>query len=231
MATSPIIYKYPLDLTGMNPKNLVLNEPHQLPNGTNRAFVPNYGAFFARSLVIKDSSGNALTPKVQYKAVQLYQEATEKTGLEVMTVIVITDESIESNITVTYQAIGGEFTYSVTGLRDMVDSLDLDNRPVIWGEIIGTPDNFTPAPHLHDAGDLYGFEYLTESIDSLRRAVQGGNESVLEHILDEIQQVRTLALPKASNSEALDGVRDDVLLTPKTAKLAFDHWSNLPSGE
>lgn len=187
MGTRPIIYKYPLDLTGHNPNNLVLGEPKKLPDGLNRAVVPNYGAFFTESLRVREvSSGRLLVPKEDYQAVQLYQEATQKSGLEVCAVIVVTNESVDSDIEVDYQAIGGEFSYSVSGLRNLLDDLDLDSRPVRWGDVLGKPNAYPPAPHLHDAGDLYGFEYLVEAIDSLRHAIMVGQEAALDELRDYI---------------------------------------------
>lgn len=180
MGTRPIIYKYPLDLTGRNPNNLVLGEPHVLPTGVNRAVVPNYGAFYSASLVVRDAdSGVALVPHEQFKAIQLYQEATEKTGQEVTAALVVTDTNVSENIIIDYQAIGGEFSYSVTGLREMLSQLDIDNRPVRWGDILGKPNLYPAAPHLHDAGDLYGFEYMVEAIDTLRHAIMVGQEGTL----------------------------------------------------
>lgn len=183
MGLRPLIYKYPLDLTGINPNNLVMSEPHTLEGGAVRAIVPNYGAFFTEGLVIHDAAtGLPLVKYDQYKAAQLYQEATEKTGKEVCAVIVITDPTVSSNIEITYQAIGGEFSYSVFALRQMLEDIDLDTYPVEWGSIIGTPDYFPPAPHLHDAGDLYGFEYLTEALEALRHAILTGDEAAHEEL-------------------------------------------------
>lgn len=185
MSSKPIIVKYPLDLTGNNPNNLVLGEPHELPDGTNRAIVPNYGAFYAESLAVKDAdSGEYLQPREQFKAVQLYQEATEVTGLEVTTVVVVTDPLVSKNIEIDYQAVGGEFSHSVTALRNMLSDLDLDERPIKWGDIIGKPDAFPPAPHLHDAGDLYGFEYVVSALEQVYHGIIIGDEA--SH--DEIRQ-------------------------------------------
>lgn len=190
MGTRPIVYKYPLDLTGNNPNNLVLGEPHTLPAGDNRAVVPNYGAFFADSLRVREvETGRVLIPRQDFKAVQLYQEATQQTGLEVCAALVVTNNDISSNIEVDYQAIGGEFSYSVIGLRKMLEDLNLDDRPVRWGDMIGRPSEFPPAPHLHDAGDLYGFEYLVEAIDALRHAIMTGQEAALGELRQYIELV------------------------------------------
>lgn len=190
MGTRPIVYKYPLDLTGNNPNNLVLGESHTLPTGTNRAVVPNYGAFYSQSLVVREkSSGAILRPREQFKAVQLYQEATTRTGLEVCAALIITDTAVGNEVEIDYQVVGGEFSYSVTGLRRMIETLDLDARPVRWGDLLGKPGEFPPAPHLHDAGDVYGFEYLVEAIESLRHAILVGNEGSLSELRDYIIHV------------------------------------------
>lgn len=226
---TPIIVKYPLDLTGNNPNNLVTNEVQELPVGTNRAIVPNYGAFYAQSLVVRDTAtGQTLIPHTQYKAVQLYQEATVASGLEVTAVIVITDPAVGNEVSYDYQAIGGEFSYNVFSLRQMVEALDLDNRPVVWGEIIGTPDRFPPAPHLHDAGDLYGFEYIVQALDAVRYAIMMGTDATFEELRQMMialdNELRPLILPVATEQEAIDGVRDDVLITPAKMRAAFDVW-------
>lgn len=211
MSTKPIIYKYPLDKTGYNPNNLVLGEPHKLPDGQNRAIVPNYGAFFADSLKVRDAdSGEYLQPREQFKAVQLYQEATEVTGLEVTAVVVVTDPLVSENIEIDYQAIGGQFSYSVFALRQMVDTLDLDERPVRWGDIIGKPAALPPAPHLHDAGDLYGFEYVVNALEQVYHGIIIGDEASHDEIRQYIHLVEQAIRDMVENlGDALQEHKDD----------------------
>lgn len=223
MGTRPIIHKYPLDRTGRNPNNLIVGEPHTLPSGINRPVVTNYGAFFTESLVVRDAAtGDILAPHHQYKATQLYQDATTYTGKEVCSVIIVTDTTVSSEVEVDYQVIGGEYTTSVRAVRELVHDLDLDNRPVAWGDILGKPKGYPPGPHLHDAGDLYGMEYLVEAIERIRQAILVGNEGTLQElhqmfqVLD--QELRAKLLPPATVEEALAGERNDVVITPATLK-------------
>lgn len=218
MGTRPIIYKYPLDLTGENPNNLVMGEPHELEAGENRAVVPNYGAYFAESVKVRDpSTGKILKPREDFQAVQLYQEATQKTGKEVCAAIIVTNPDVGSNVELSYQAIGGEFSYSVKAIRELLEGLDLDARPVRWGDILGKPKNFPPAPHLHDAGDLYGFEYLVESIESLRQAIMVGQEAALQELRQHVELVR---------QEMNDKFKDEQQL-----RALFDQWYEEKEGE
>ena len=236
----PIIYKYPLDLTGTNPNNLVISEPHTLGEGLVRAIVPNYGAFFTESLVVRDAdTGITLIPHDQFKAAQLYQEATEKTGKEVCSIIVITDSSVSSNIEITLQVIGGEFSTSVYALREMLDGIDLDNHPVEWASIIGTPSAYPPAPHLHDAGDLYGFEYLVEAISALRSAILIGDEMAHNEIMNyinSIDEALTLSFSSALNTHIGSGDHDEIYVNKLgdqmtgpldiSSKLTFENYKH-----
>lgn len=228
MLDTSIRVKYPLDLSGVNPTNLVKQEYHELPLGKNRAFVTDYGAFFSESLrIIDQSTGVELIPRTQFKAVQLQEQATEKSGKEVCSIIVIVDEAVSDKVLVTYQAIGGDFSYSVDSLRTMIENLDLDSRPVAWGDLLGTPSSFPPSPHLHDAGDVYGFEYLVEAIEAIRHAIQIGNIGDIEALKTYIHSTYDEAVPKANVTETLEGLLDHLFVTPKKLKIAFDEWYEL----
>lgn len=180
---TPIVIKYPLDLTGKSPNNLVLGEIHELPVGVNRAIATNYGPFYTQGLVVRElPSGKVLQPNLQYKAVQLYEEATMRSGLEVCAIIVITDTSVASSVELDYQVVGGEFSSSVYAIQQLIASLDLDSRPVSWGEVLGKPSEFPPTEHLHDIGDLYGFEYVVAALESIRQAILQGDEASHEEL-------------------------------------------------
>lgn len=170
------ILRYPLDLTGTSPDNFVEAEVRELPNHRNRAIVLSNGAFYSDSLVIYDHiTGERLTKKTQFIAAQLVEAATVRSGKEVCSVIIITDPAISNQIRVDYQAVGGPYILNVDALVDMVSTLDLDNRPITWGAIIGKPDLFPPGHHLHDAGDVFGFEYMVLALEEIRKAILMGD--------------------------------------------------------
>lgn len=173
---TPLILKYPLDITGTRAGNKVPGEKHVLTTGVNRAFAPDYGAFYTKGLVIRDlGNGRILTKNTDYKATHLYTDATLSSGLEVCAVIVITNPSVSANIEIDYQVVGGPFASSAQVVQDLVLQLKLDNRAVVWGDIIGKPEDFEAAPHLHGLSDTYGFEYLTLSMESLTQAILVGD--------------------------------------------------------
>lgn len=185
--TNPIAIVYPLDLTGINPNNQVVNEPHTLENNANRAFVPNYGPFYTKGLVITDqATGLALTKTTQYVCAQLQQDVSLETGLEVMGVIVITDPSVSNNVAITYQVVGGDYAYSTNALIQMLDALQLDNRSVTWGQILGAPTLFPPTQHLHDIGDTYGWEYIVDALETLKQAILVSDQAAIGNMKNYI---------------------------------------------
>lgn len=178
-----IILKYPEDPTGVNPNNLVVNEPHDLGPARNRAFVPNYGSYFTESMIVTEAvTGRVLTKGVHYIAAQLQQDATLAMDKEICAVVVVTDPDVRDSLLFTYQVVGGVFSTSASALAKMIENLDIDERAVEWGAIIGKPTAFPPAPHLHDIGDLYGFEYLVEALDALRNAILIGDEAAHDEL-------------------------------------------------
>ena len=186
------LLRYPLDLTGSSPDNYVEAEVCNLPTvGSNRAVVLSNGSFYTESIVVYDNTtGERLDKKVHYLAVQLVAAATVRSGKEICSVLVITDPSVSNQIRVDYQAVGGPYILNTDALVDMIDALDLDERPITWGSIIGKPDLFPAGHHLHDAGDVFGFEYLVLGIEEIRKAIIMGDiashDEIYAYITDRI---------------------------------------------
>jgi hypothetical protein len=198
-----IILKYPEDPTGVNPNNLVINEPHDLGPARNRAFVPNYGSYFTESMIVTEAvTGRVLTKGVHYIAAQLQQDATLAMDKEICAVVVVIDENVRDSLLFTYQVVGGVFSTSAAALATLIEALDIDEREVEWGGLIGIPTAFPPAPHLHDIGDVYGFEYLVEALDALRNAILIGDESAHDELRQYINYQDGLAIASIADLRA-----------------------------
>ncbi len=174
---TPQVIRYPLDPTGTSPDNLVSDEPHALPARQKRAIAPQYGAFYTESIVVVDAATNTpLTKGVQYYPAELYEVPTGMFGKEVCAIILITDPSVSANVKITYQAVGGEYSRSAQAIIQQIEALNLDDRPVEWGSIINKPSEYPPSHHLHDLGDIYGFEYMVHALDRIRAAILMGDD-------------------------------------------------------
>lgn len=172
---NPVIIKYPLDPTGLSTTNLVQGEEHILSSRPTRCIATTYGAYYADSMVITDLSTNLVLSANQWYPGELYEVPTALYGQPVYGLIVITDASVGNTVSLSYQAIGGEFSTSETTLVNLIETLQLDNRPASWPNIILKPSEYPPSQHLHNAGDVYGFEYLVHSVNRIRSSIELGN--------------------------------------------------------
>lgn len=176
--------RFNVDLTGTNVNNKIIDEPHTLANRVYRSIAPIYGAYYTESLIVKDASNNAtLIRDTHYKCLDVVGIPTAQSGKEICTIIVIVDESVDSDVLVTYQALGGQYERTHEAIKTLVDNLLTDNRPVSWPNILNRPATFTPSHHLHRVGDVIGFEYLTVELERLKNAVLLGDEIAHTEIL------------------------------------------------
>lgn len=173
----------PLDLLGTAVTNKVTAELHEVAATGYRAIVMDRGPFFTRGLVVRNADTlEVLEPDVHYKAVQLHIDASLRATQEVCCVLLIEPTTPGARFEVDAQMIGGEYSGTVAALRQMIESLDLDNRTVLWGDLIDVPDYFPPTAHWHDIGDVFGFEYVVAELHQIRRAILMGDQAAFDEI-------------------------------------------------
>jgi len=181
---------YPLDLSGVTTANRV-EEYHTLGVNEYRAFALKNGPFYPDNLVVRET--NSQKPLVRgddYECVYFIDSIAELTsGLEVCGVIVITNSNVSTDIVVNANIVGGPFAQSGEAISAAIDELELDNRNVYWKDIINKPDLFTPAPHLHDVGDIFGFEYIVSIIGEIRDAMMIGDNAQYTQLGERITEL------------------------------------------
>lgn len=199
-----------LDTTGANVNNRIVDEPHNLSNRPVRSIAPDLGPFFGESLVIKDGAAT-LSRGSDYQIVELHQEATLRYGKEICSVILIINPNIPSNVTITYQALGGHYTYNDTAIGNMYQSVINDNRPVEWTNVFNKPTEFSPTIHRHLLEDVYGFEPVVDYLERIKRALTLGQTTVVLEIINSLlSKFQCRELPKALPSNKL--IQYDALL-------------------
>ena len=180
---TPLLIKYPFDPTGEAPTNRVTDEVHTLPRTRNRSFALNAGPFYADSVIIRTLPGNqVLERNVHYRALYLYEYYTRKTGMPVTAVIHVFDETIQGAVTVEYQVVGGEASSNTTAIQQLIQSLEIDNRGIVFDDIIDLPVTWPPSPHLHHVGDWYGMEALIDAIQDLTVMMDGTRTEAFDQI-------------------------------------------------
>ncbi len=177
-----------LDITGSNLSNRVIDEPHTLSNNHVRAISPRKGPFFAEASLVVRSGATVLTRGVDYQVTELHQIASAKYGREISSVILIINPSIGSNITVTYQALGGD--YSTVGSTEAIARLYAtvmnDNRDVQWLNVKNKPQDYNPTVHRHLLEDLFGFEPVVDYLERIKSAITLGQVHVVKTIVDNL---------------------------------------------
>lgn len=161
---------FPLDLTGENPRNLVVNDTRTIAGNDDSVFVPDGGPFFTRTLVIQSGS-KTLIPNVDYKCLHLLKDASVQSGLDVSAVVMITNDSI-SNITMNYQVIGGQYGETVPVIRQLLENADNLEKSISWNtHIYAKPDLFEPAPHFVSGEDFSDWASVLNGFQAIERAI------------------------------------------------------------
>ncbi len=169
------IYKYPLDLEGINPDNFVTGEKHTIGSARGRILIAESGPFFGSKTVVRDmASGRVLVPVDDFIFVHAYREAMETTGEAVYCGVRVTNHEVSTEIELDVHYLGGEFSYSTFALFDMLRALLTDDRTIHWGELIGVPNEWAPTPHLHSAYDLYAMKHLVAATADIAEAIREG---------------------------------------------------------
>lgn len=174
-----------LDTTGRNPDNKIVNEPHSLSGRPTRSIAPVHGAFYAESLQVMDGV-TTLKRGIDYQIVELHQEATLKFGKEIASVILIINQQVSSNPTISYQAVGGYYANSDKAIANMYQSVITDSRPVDWTNVFNKPSEFTPTIHRHLLDDVYGFEPVVDYLERIKRAITLGQTDVVVSIVKSL---------------------------------------------
>lgn len=191
MALNKIIY--PLDLTGELASNLISSEQHTIGVDRQRAFALNYGPFFVDSVLIVDAKDNRrLVRGVDFECIYIIPELIKVSGgKDVAGVILITNPDVSTQISVSYQIVGGHYCSNVYVINKAIEDVIADTRIVNWENILKKPSTFQAAPHLHDIGDTYGLEYIVSILSRINQTIVAGNSEVTNDLLKNIESVKT----------------------------------------
>lgn len=180
--------RYQVDYTGSLAANLVKNEAVTLTSRAVRVFAPANAPYYKDSMVIRDiTTGDTLT-SAQWSAYYLVSAPSAMTelGKEVYAIVIITDQSVSNNLSITYQTVGGDYVTGYDNLVQLLKACTEDTRPVTWNNVLNVSGGFTPNLHLHSVSDTFGWEYLATYLEQLKLAILLGDnlrkDAVLAYI-------------------------------------------------
>lgn len=209
------LIRYELDVTGINPDNLVTGELHDLTAREVRAITTIYGPFYTAGLAVRDySNGLTLVRGIHYQCVELLQDATLRYGKEICSIILIIDRQISPKVEIDYQVVGGHYIKDGSAIANLYQTVINDNRPIQWENILSKPIEYPPTLHRHLVEDLYGFEPVVSALERIRNAMTLSNVPAFEAVLDWV-------------GRRVDVVRDSDVRKTIPVRKVLDHHSLL----
>lgn len=183
------LYRYALDKTGVNPDNKVINEAHTLAQLDYRSIAPDYGPFYEESVFVIDVVNNTpLIKDVDYFCTELMEEASLKFNKSIMSLIIITNRNVSSNVLITYQTLGGIYTKAVDPIRRLYETVMNDDRTVDWSRVMNKPYSYPPNLHYNHLIDIVGFEPLITAIERIRNAIILTDVPAWEALIDWVKK-------------------------------------------
>nr|DAP57151.1 MAG TPA: structural protein [Caudoviricetes sp.] len=186
----PSNIRYEFDKSARSPNNRVANESHVLSDKSVRVLRPNYGHFYAHTFSMIDKKTGNVVPARSYYLEDPSETVADLTGFAAYGYVVITDASVSKNVSISYQTVGGRFTNAdVVSLNRKLEQLALDNRPVLWKNVLNKPTGYPAAPHVHSIYDTYNWQHVVYVIERLVQAQLTGDEASHDAIWRAINQL------------------------------------------
>lgn len=188
---TPDIKKYPLDLTGEAITNRVNAEKKVIANSNDVLITLNAGVFYAKGLLIETST-KTLEKDKDFILNYIHEDITIRSGCGAYALIVIINPDIKGDLSISYQAVGGEYTKLDDAIIQAIEDINNTETVVRWDSVINKPLTYPSSAHVHVADDIVGTEDIVSSINSIAGAIKGEHPA-------EIEKIHTLLEDKVSN--------------------------------
>jgi hypothetical protein len=187
-----LISKYPLDLTGRSPTNLVAGEKQLLLNrGSTPYRVVSFsqGGFYTPSLKVYDKNFKMLRKDVDYIATYKHIDASAYVGIEICSTVVILNPLVVDYVLLGGQLVGADFAFSLTAEDDTITYLQgLPQGAVpVWAGYIGDEPQWQPGELQEDRWERHHYGNLNASIERLTAAITSGNGLVEDEVRQDIR--------------------------------------------
>ena len=161
-------FDYPEDYTGKNLDHRKISEKRKLTDATSRLVTLDFGAFFAESLVIRNvATGRPLTPGKDFACVELDTLATERSGKQVCTAILVQNQQV-IDIEIDYIFVGGQHMSGLHLMKQLKAIYPNGLEPRYhWENILNKPETFKSKAHQTHVKELYGFDGINHSLQEM----------------------------------------------------------------
>lgn len=242
VVATPIQYRaeYPLDLTGMLGSNLITGEQQVLTmsNGPDhQVIIPLNAPYFGNSLLLNYyDSDNRLCTATRDVDYQCTYELTQDSGITaspVFSVITVMNPAITGVVTLSYQCLGGDFSYNRSKIHSLIANQLINGRAGHWDNVLNKPTYYPPSQHLLNVeNDSVGYAAMVSAINTIASAVTlvpdpvdlnpmlvhaNWRTNVHDVTNFQLQLGNVQNFPLASIDDALLGTSNEKYLTVKAA--------------
>lgn len=168
---------YPLDLTGVSPANLVVDELHTVSEAQYRDYhfiVPDLAPFYVDNFRLKLSLNGVetvLTEDVHFSFALPYVTGTRVTGKQMYGAIVLHNLDQNGVLKNTYQTIGGDQVCDRIHVLSTLADKAYNPRTTVFDTITNLPTSFPPVPHYQDYDTMYGQEAVVTALNAIVNAI------------------------------------------------------------
>lgn len=185
---------YNLDITGIDPNNLVVNEVHmvtEINSATYDLIIPKFGPFYLPNFnlehLAEDGSVRPLYENTDYVLVLPFVGGIRSLGQVIYGGISISTLFATGALRVTYQTLGGSWTADSSYVLEYLANRVYNPRVTTWDLVTNVQQVFPPIAHNNDFNNFYGQEQLIESINQITAAIvaeAGIKAGLWNHIAD-----------------------------------------------
>lgn len=225
---------YPLDTTGTSPANRITDEIHTVSAVNFRDYhciVPDFAPYYAESIQVhyrENSSSPWLTMNEgqdYYNGFQ-FVGASKQTALAVYGAVVFNDLSLDGEVRISYNTVGGEWTLDQDKLTNILVDLIYNPRVTSWEQVSGAPAHFPPAAHAWELDDLVGMSEVVDALEAIEDAIlnRDADSDFLSHLADfnnphrvnksQVGLGRVMNYSPATVAETIAGENPELYVTP-----------------
>lgn len=181
---NPLIYQ--VDFSGHEPSHYIKHEKQPAPYGNGMGYriaVPNYGGFFADTLIVYDKDRNRLRPNFDYYATYRYEDATYRAGREIMGAIIVVGKAPVEEVYISAQFLGGAFaTNEQLKVKAKIEDWFKEHPKSYpkWGEIIGEPSKYNTEEFKYQLWRYDSYEPTTLAMEDIYRTLILGRVGDIE---------------------------------------------------
>lgn len=225
---------YPLDTTGQSLANRITDEIHTVSPVNFRDYhciVPDFAPYYADSIQVHfrvNSSSPWLTMNEgqdYYNGFQ-FVGASKQTALSVYGAVVFNDLSLNGEVRISYNTVGGEWTLDQDKLTEILVDLIYNPRTTSWEQVSGAPAHFPPAAHAWQLDDLVGMSEVVDALEAIEDAIlnRDVDNDFLTHLADfnnphrvnksQVGLGRVMNYSPATIAETIAGENPELYVTP-----------------